>query len=410
MKRFTGALLAFLLVAGVGFSVDSYNVNNFAANTFAPGNPWRNTGLYNDATFNVVKGWTGEGYANDVLVAQNSYDSFRMSYRQRMEMARIGAFDGGFASGSFKSRDAYGMAPSSRQAIDCVYTSGFTVWADFAGEWAKQDSQYNETGYKYDVYGPVVGIDWSNGAFTLGLSTTYNWGDMDANDLPHQTDTNTFGLAAYAQYNTRLFYVNADLGYAYNKYDSNRYILDPTTGAVNLAQGDYHSNSWNVGGEFGFKFNLGGFGITPNIGLRYYHDRRDSFSETWWGNGTPALAVGKKGYHTLEMPVGLDLGYEFRTGGMIIVPKLRFAWIPELDHTRGTSSMAIINNNWNTAMNAPGSFYEVEAPSRNKHAFQIGGGVQAKFSNNVSAHLDYNVILRKNYYEHHLNAGVGFTF
>ncbi|MCC8189328.1 MAG: autotransporter outer membrane beta-barrel domain-containing protein, partial [Planctomycetes bacterium] len=162
----------------------------------------------------------------------------------------------------------------------------------------------------------------------------------------------------------------------------------------------YRTHSWNIDGEFGWKMNFGGFKVTPNIGLRYFHDRRGGVSES---GSSYFIKSNTRNYHVLEMPVGVDLGYEINAGGAIIVPRIRGQWIPELSRKRGTWSGEYYDG---TQYHS----YSEDAARRNRNAFLIGLGLEAKITKALAAHVDYNVKFRSNNYEHHWNVGVGFTF
>ncbi|MCD8351978.1 MAG: autotransporter outer membrane beta-barrel domain-containing protein [Planctomycetaceae bacterium] len=360
------------------------------------------------------------GYATDTYGSQISFDSFNYSVRKRMESVRIGSIAQPFGrqpvnpdpynyqvgSASFSSDEAYAMAPSSRVAsssayrrrqLDCVYYSGFTVWADIYQTWAKQkDRGWNSDGYKFRTFGPAVGFDYTTGGFTFGLATTYSWGKIKSENYHHDRKIRTWATELYAQYNSDLFYVNGTLGYAHNSFRSSR--NDTVAG---FGHGDrYNSNAWNIDGEFGWKFDFSGFQVTPHAGLRWYNDRRGSISE---GGGLYDINAGSKTYYTIELPVGVDLAYEINTGGMTLVPRARFAYVPELTRRRGSFS----GTYWDGAnrQNAGEG-----AATRNRHGFKAGLGMEARISNAISAHLDYNINFRSKQYEHHWNLGMGFTF
>ena len=357
------------------------------------------------------------GYANDGYAAQSSIGIFNQSVRQRLDLARLGAAQssGGVGQASIGGGDAYGIgsgsaygrgrADSSRRAysqrrqLDCVYTNGFTVWGDVYGAWTRQKTRGLDDGYKYYVGGPALGFDWSTGGLTVGAATTYNWGkNRNSTYNYNERRTQTWSLMGYAQWNTDLFYVNGTVGYGFNRYKSTR---DAFAQAVPYSAWDkYNSHAWNFDAEFGWKFNFSGFRVTPNAGLSYFHDRRGAIDETSSGAGGWAMHSGRRNYHSLELPIGVDLGYEAAFAGALVSPKLHFAWVPELARERGSAGGSYSN----------GVRWFDDAPRRNRHAFQIGAGVQAKITQALSAHIEYNVELRSRFYEHNLNLGVGFSF
>ncbi|MCC8181012.1 MAG: autotransporter outer membrane beta-barrel domain-containing protein, partial [Planctomycetes bacterium] len=148
-------------------------------------------------------------YANTSHASQMSYDSFNYSVRKRLDAVRSGETVrdygryGGYGTYSaaplYSSDAALGMAPATvvgpatrtatyaptRRQLDCVYYNGFTVWGDMYQTWSRQRSRNGESGYKYRTTGPAIGFDWSSEVFTIGLATTFNWGNLKGVDLDH---------------------------------------------------------------------------------------------------------------------------------------------------------------------------------------------------------------------------------
>ena len=314
---------------------------------------------------------------------------------------------------NFSSDEAYAMAPSSRTSsvasarrrqLDCVYYSGFTVWADLYQTWARQRSRGNEDGYKFRTFGPALGFDYTTGPVTVGAAMTYNWGKLKGRDTSHDMKLHTWALELYGQYNTDLFYVNGTLAYAHNRYRSNRTNFSAWNWGNNSDR--FSTNSFNIDAEFGWKLNWSGLQVIPYAGLRYFHDRRGSIDEGGWDN---LIHASSKNYHTLEMPIGVNVAYEINTGGMVFVPRARFAWVPELSRKRGSWSGSYSYNdgagNWTTINNTGEN-----SARRSRHGFLLGLGMEAKLSKSLSAHIDYNVNFRSKQYEHHWNLGMGFSF
>ncbi len=370
------------------------------------------------------------GYGNDPYSAQIALDSFNYSVRKRFEEVRLGGFQRGFASAPlFRSDEAVASAPSSRSSsvsgvssrrqLDCVYYNGFTVWGDLYQTWASQSSKEYH-GYTYRATAPALGFDWSNGNITVGIATTYAWGKQKTKDINHNQDVDTWGVQGYFQYDTEKWYANATLGYGYNRYKGARYDDNPNidygVGGVGFPQGHaakYHSNSFNVDGEFGLKFNFNNFLVTPHVGIRYFHDRRGEISE---GNAALSGAndfynvyAGRHNYQVLELPVGVNLGYVFYAGGAVIIPQIKAAWIPELTRRRGTvtGQYGALDED---GLNGTVAVLNEQGAKRARNGFLLGIGIEAKITKSLTAHLDYNCNFRNNAYEHHWNLGAGFTF
>lgn len=373
----------------------------------------------------------GDGYlANDSMGTRIAYDGFRNAVKQQMDTTRLG---GGGSQGfaqlpSFSSDMGMAMAPSSRNGggdrqLDCVYNSGFKVWADGFGSWANQDSNDGD-GYKYSNGGFAIGGDWSSGGFTVGLATAFSWGQLDGQDYYVNRRTNSWAISPYVQWTNGKFYINADAGYQYSRFKNTTSVVGvsysftpPAYWLPNYSTGydSYKSHSWNIGAEAGYKFNLGNFAMTPHVGLRYFNNQRNSydmpfdtiFPTAGYAYEANVASLDKESYHVLELPIGINVGYEFRTGGMAFLPEVKFAWIPELDRVRPGSSGVIYNSAY---PNLAAAYWETPGAERSRQGFMLGAGMKARLTSMISAHLDYEFTFRSHATEHHLNAGIGFSF
>ncbi len=107
--------------------------------------------------------------------------------------------------------------------------------------------------------------------------------------------------------------------------------------------------------------------------------------------GLGGFRAGTDNYHVFEIPLGVNLAYEINGGGMVFVPRGRLAWIPEFDRVRSSAGGEV-------------------GARRSRHGFQFGLGLEGRFTETLSAHIDYNVNFRSRQYEHHWNLGMGFSF
>lgn len=324
------------------------------------------------------------------------------------------SYNGSFASDSAYaqpySRSASYSSGANRRMLDCIYYSGFTVWGDLYQTWAKQKSRGNSAGYRYRTFGPAVGLDWTNGPLMIGAAMTYNWGKLHASDVSHDIKLRSWMIDFYAQYNADNWYFNGTLGYAHNRYTSDRrsyglVATNNTWGRISNHD-SFKSNAWNLDFEYGWKLNWKGLQVVPNVGLRYFHDRRGGINEDGWNH---EIRASGRNYHVWEMPIGVNVAYEIMSNGMMFIPRGRLAWIPELSRKSGgwSGSMGYMYNEGATKGT---THYSESGSKRNRHGFQLGLGLEARISKSLSAHIDYNLNFRSKAYEHHWNFGAGFTF
>ena len=322
-------------------------------------------------------------FANDAFASQLTMDAFNKSVRYRMQVARFDFY------GGVKVPPAQSYVDGN---LDGCPESAFTIWADGYTAWGKKK---DSDGYKFNVAGPALGFDWSNGPLTLGVAGTYAWGKMKDRETWHENKNRTWALTTYAQLNYERFYVNADLSYGRNRFKSTRKTFAGVYTPDDPADAKYHSNAWNAEMEIGTRLNLCNFLIEPHIGVRYFHDRRGGFDEN--NTALPSNYYSKRNYHALEMPIGVDVGYEIAVCKTMLIPRLHFAYIPQFDRKAGTASADVAQ-------------VIRDSSSRARHGFELGAGLQAKVYRSLSAHVDYNVNMRSKAYEHTVTAGLGMSF
>ena len=322
-------------------------------------------------------------FANDAFASQLTMDAFNQSVRHRMEVARFGFY------GNIQAPPAQNRVAANIQ--ECP-VSRFTVWTDGYTTWGKKK---DGDGYKINLGGPALGFEWSNGPLTVGVAGTHAWGKLKGRDVTHENKTRTWGVTTYAQWNYERFYVNAALSYGHNRFKSTRKTIAGVYTPDDPGKAKYHSNAWNAEMEVGTRLNICNFLIEPNIGVRYFHDKRKSFTEQF--NTQPANAYSKRNYHALEMPLGVNVGYEVGFFNGMMIPRMHFAWVPQFDRKFGKA-----------VTGAPNFIHD--SSKRARHGFELGAGIQGKVFKGIDAHVDYNVNMRSKTYEHTLTAGLGWSF
>lgn len=270
------------------------------------------------------------------------------------------------------------------------------IWASPMYLYQDMDQKDGYAAYKYKAWGGTLGYDHNFGGVMLGAAFTYTRGDYDEKGIHDDNTIDNYGLSLYASYRpgTGIF-GNLYGGYNYGKNDMNQYD-DINRG---WQRGDSHTNSYWVGGNLGYDFNLGqGFRLSPSVGLLWSESTGSSYNST----GVYDMHVGKIKNKGLLMPIDLAATYTAKLDSTSSV-QLRvsggYAYNFKNDGAEGD-----MRYNYNGAL--PVVIQGVK-PGRN--SWNVGGGITYT-KNNFDIGVDYRYRGQSKYTAHQVNATVGLKF
>lgn len=188
--------------------------------------------------------------------------------------------------------------------------AGMGVWADVF--YAKNEAKeiYGDFGYSADIYGGVLGFDYTAacggtlGALTVGTADA----DSEGGALSNSLSSDFVGLSVYASKDFSGLNVKADLGY-----------IDFSNDFTGLGDAsDATTITFGVRGDF-TAYQNGAFSVVPHMGLRY--TRID----------TDAVAFNdEQNMNVLEAPIGVKFAGTFEATGWKLVPSYDFTIVPQL--------------------------------------------------------------------------------
>lgn len=225
-------------------------------------------------------------------------------------------------------------------------TAGKTngVWADvFYSANEAGDVYGNGYGYEADVYGGVLGYDYTaacggkiGAALTIGTSDVDAKGDFIGD---YGNDADFWGLSIYASKDiTEKMIVSADITYLSLDND-----IKGSVAGASVAE-SIDSSVISVGLRADWKaYESNAFEIVPHAGIRYAQIDVDDYRE-----------MDGESLDVLEMPIGVAFNGKFEAAGMKFVPTLDFTVVPQIGdtevHPLNGDTLDVLNNTYNTTL------------------------------------------------------------
>ena len=239
---------------------------------------------------------------------------------QALEEGSNSAVLGGAYNAALDAGEQFNKALDRRMTVanGLNRAKGFTLWADVIGTSNQAKKLYGNSGYDLDLYGGVLGGDYTFAQYdaTLGAALTVGTGSGGSKGTATSIDNDVdfVGFSVYG--NKRCPIVNSkfDLGYMQTKSDIS---------AAN-SMGNWSSDVKAKAFTFGFGVELpttvGIVNVTPHAGIRYTRldvEGRDGL----FGTDDDKLNV-------FQAPLGVTFSGAFETSGWNLAPTFDLSVVP----------------------------------------------------------------------------------
>ena len=239
---------------------------------------------------------------------------------QALEEGSNSAVLGGAYNAALDAGEQFNKALDRRMTVanGLNRAEGFTLWADVIGTSNQAKKLYGNSGYDLDLYGGVLGGDYTFAQYdaTLGAALTVGTGSGGSKGTATSIDNDVdfVGFSVYG--NKRCPIVNSkfDLGYMQTKSDIS---------AAN-SMGNWSSDVKAKAFTFGFGVELpttvGIVNVTPHAGIRYMRldvEGRDGL----FGTDDDKLNV-------FQAPLGVTFSGAFETSGWNLAPTFDLSVVP----------------------------------------------------------------------------------
>jgi uncharacterized protein YhjY with autotransporter beta-barrel domain len=282
-----------------------------------------------------------------------------------------------------------------------VFVNGSAAFRDI--------DQERELGSDGDIYGAVVGVDYTSNAFVAALSLDYFNEDINFDDNAGKNEADEFGIQLLGiGYPVGNLYVIGATRVAYNEYDTERNItgnLGSTT-----AEGDPEGYKFLATGGVGYDFVLPqGFGLGVVASLEYERTYVDSYEEEGAeqvqdNTLAPNLSFDSDDRNTLTSVLELNATKAFSVPWGVLIPEAVFRYLHEfMDDPRTIEATSIELQDVAGAETAVQ--FRTNRPDRNY--FNVGGAITSVFPQGWALFVDYHAVVGHSFREEHVvNFGV----
>ena len=252
------------------------------------------------------------------------------------------------------------------------------MWVQGLFNHSKLDDTSKSYGFDADSSGVAMGAEkYVTEDTKIGLGYAYTNTDIDG--FMRSTDVDTHTAFVYGEYKPSNWYVNGIMSYGWSDYSE-----DKTISGIGV-KADYDAETFGLQAMTGYDMQVKGFGLTPEVGLRYVHISQDGYTDSAdqkvSGNDSDILTgvIGAKVSKTWTLE-----------NGMNIKPEARIAATYDLMNDDVNSVVTLAN----------GSAYAVEGDALDRFGMEFGAGVTAEVNDNVEFALGYEGKFREDYQDH----------
>ncbi len=195
---------------------------------------------------------------------------------------------------------------------------GKNLWMQLFGSSSKQENKEGFNGYKNNSFGLIIGGDREiTDNFLAGLSLGFVDSKIDSNDNFKNTKIESFQGNIYSRYDFAKIFINSNLGFSFNKYNSQRLVPVTQKRAESNHNGQTYFGQIQVGSNLKLPNN---FTATPFLNFTAAKNSVDSYLEN--GADELNLRVAEKAANFLELRLGGELKKDFvTTSGIKFSPK-----------------------------------------------------------------------------------------
>ena len=252
------------------------------------------------------------------------------------------------------------------------------MWVQGLFNKSKLDDTSNANGFDADSNGVAMGVEkYITDNTKLGLGYAYTNTDIDG--FMRSTDVDTHTAIVYGEYKPSNWYVNGVATYGWSDYEEHKNVANVDV------KSKYDTETFGLQAMTGYDMQIKGFGLTPEVGLRYVHISQDSYTDT------AGQHVSGNDSDILTGVIGAKVAKAWQlSNGMMIKPEAKIAATYDLINDDANSVVTLAN----------GSAYMVDGDALDRFGMEFGAGVTAEVNDNVEFSLGYEGKFREDYQDH----------
>jgi len=235
----------------------------------------------------------------------------------------------------------------------------WTVWVRPVAGVTHRDGDAGTGDARTRAAGVMVGADRAVAeGVRLGAAAGYARGRLDQGSA--ETVIDVYQAQAYGTATAGRFFADAAVGFAVNRYDSERAL------AGGSAEGETRALAYSGDVGVGLVETLGGVSVEPRAGLRWDRVETDGFTET--GAGALSVTTADATQTTLQSSLGVRASLPMaRPDGGSIEPSVSVAWLHDFRSTASVSENRIA-----------GFVVPVRGSDPGRNGAQVGVGLTAQ--------------------------------
>ena len=252
------------------------------------------------------------------------------------------------------------------------------LWVQGLFNKSKLDDTSKVKGFDADSTGIAMGAEkYITDDTKVGLGYAYTTTDIDG--FMRNTDVDTHTAFVYGEYKPSNWYVNSIASYAWSDYSEDKNVAGVGVKA------DYDAETFGLQAMTGYDMQVKGFGLTPEVGLRYVHISQDGYRDS------ADQKVSANDSDILTGVIGAKVNKSWTLeNGMNIKPEARIAATYDFMNDDANSVVTLAN----------GSAYLVEGEALDRFGIELGVGVTAEVNDNMELSLGYEGKFREDYQDH----------
>lgn len=241
----------------------------------------------------------------------------------------------------------------------------------------QRDDQPDFAAFDYDNYRVSAGVEYEATKHMMaGIAVSYLDGDAEFEGDLGRFDHANIGVTAYGTTSIDDFYLDLSFGFSIDDIED----FDRATGntALPLATSNTEGNTFFVGLDAGYRYDIGPLSISPFGAFRFLNAEIDGFTEQ--GADLNAITVDDITADRYLVEGGVNFSGSFEANRLVWVPFLRAA--VEHDFTDSSHQFG-----FQVAGDLP---RRVSANQRDDTAFRLGGGMAISHGNGIEVIIDYD--------------------
>ncbi len=274
--------------------------------------------------------------------------------------------------------DPYSLAQDSEQATEQANISDGKLhfFASPFGQFGDIDSSDARTGYSYDAYGAIIGVDYNCiPNMSLGLSLGYINTDIGLDNSAGDSNVDTLRFGPYLTYTNGNWNVDASITGGFHWVDGRRNTI------MGTAESDYNSYDFTIYGAASYDMQLDKVTLSPTFSLTYVHQMTDDYAES--GAGTANLTVEDMQTDSLQSLLGVHASMPVMLGNLALTPEAWIGWKYEwLDRD------VDINSAFSANVTSP---FTTTSEGTSRSQFVAGAAVFSQINETTSLKLNYEL-------------------